>query len=277
MKTFAGAITKKALLKEIKWHRTQDMILQGTYGSEVDGKWRGCAVGCAIHSINRLANKSLATNDHRVYETELGIPEWLARLEDSIFEGLPKEEAIWWPERFIAAVPEGVDLELVRWKFGAWLMQENIARVQKLKISESLKEQVLDAIRQVLAVHEAAIKTGKWDESAARSAESAARSVAESARSVAESARSVARSAESAAWFAESVAESVESARSAARSAESARSAAESAWSAAESARSVARSAESAARSAESAAWFAESVAYTRYAKKLTEILKETK
>ena len=38
----------------------------------VNGK--GCAVGCTIHS-----------SDHAAYETELGWPEWLAHLEDSIF------------------------------------------------------------------------------------------------------------------------------------------------------------------------------------------------
>ncbi len=45
-------------------------------------------------------------------------------------------------------------------------MKENIDRVLNLDISDGLKEQVVSAIRQVLNVHETAIKTGEWNESA---------------------------------------------------------------------------------------------------------------
>ena len=213
MKTFSKDITKKDLLKEVKWHRQQDMIIQGTYGEGSNGDWKGCAVGCSVHSINRLKGKKYQTSNHKVYETELGIPEWLARLEDTIFEGLPVEQAKLWPEQFIKAIPENVDLEPVKWKFCAYLMKENVDRVLSLDISDGLKERVVKAIRGVLNVHEEAIKTGSWDGSAAWSAESAA----DSARSAADSAASAARSAESAAWSAASAADSA--AWSAARSA----------------------------------------------------------
>jgi hypothetical protein len=290
MKTFTKDITKKDLLKEIEKHRKADQIVQGTYGKK-NGQWRGCAVGCSIHSINNLKNTRYQTGNHSVYEKELGIPEWLARLEDTIFEGLPVEDAKKWPGQFIKAIPENVDLEPVKWKFSVYLMKENIDRVLGLDISDELKEEVVSGIRKVLAVHENAIKTGKWDKSAAASAaESAERSAAESAASAAESAasaaesaaRSAAESAERSAWSAErsawsaaaSAAESAaRSAASAARSAE--RSAAASAWSAAASA---ARSAAaSAARSAWSAAESAWSAAYIKHSKKLLKLLKEAK
>ena len=38
--------------------------------------------GCIIHS-----------NEHKEYETELGIPQWLALLEKTLFEGMPNERA----------------------------------------------------------------------------------------------------------------------------------------------------------------------------------------
>src|SRR4051812_3973992 len=96
---------KEMFVSEIEEHRKADQIIKGTYGEGSNGDWKGCAVGCSIHSLNRKLHKSYATNDHSVYETELGIPEWLARLEDTIFEGLPQEDAVLWPTQFAEAVP----------------------------------------------------------------------------------------------------------------------------------------------------------------------------
>ena len=207
LKSFNGDTKlKEVLLKEIIRHRKADQIIQGSYGENGDN-FKGCAVGCSIHSLNVKFGKNYNPSDHTVYEKELGMPEWLARLEDKIFEGLPKEDSMKWPEQFIKAVPVGVNLEKVKWQFCSYLLKENIDRVLGLKISDSLKEQVVSVIRQVLSVHETAIKTGKWDGSAAKSAEWSAWSAARSAE----------RSAESAAWSAEWSAESA--AESAARSA----------------------------------------------------------
>jgi hypothetical protein len=49
------------------------------------------------------------------YETELGIPVMLARLEDWIFEGLPVERAKLWPKQFLTTIKSGSDLSLVGW------------------------------------------------------------------------------------------------------------------------------------------------------------------
>ena len=173
---------KKAFVKEIEKHRKADAILQGTYGKE-NGTWKGCAVACSLRSLAILDGEELKTeySNHADYETKLGIPEWLARLEDTIFEGLPVGEAKEWPVQFAEAIPVGVNLESVKWEFGAFLMKENIERVLSLDISEELKKQIVDAIRGVLSLHENAIKTGVWDESAAKSAWSAAKSAAKSA------------------------------------------------------------------------------------------------
>ncbi len=205
MKTFCADISKEDMLAEVQKHRKQDQIIQGTYG-EQNGKWRGCAVGCSIHSVNALKGKKYQTNNHKVYETELGIPEWLARLEDTIFEGLPVAKAKLWPEQFIKAIPVGVDLEPVKWKFTVYLMKENIERVLGLDIGDELKEEVVSAIRGVLVVAEDAIKTGAWDKSAQSAAWSAAWSAAESA------AESAAQSAAWSAWSARSARSAAESA-----------------------------------------------------------------
>ncbi len=252
---------KKAVINEMAKHRKADNLLQG-YGYWSDGK--GCAVGCLIKGSN-----------HKEYETQFGIPEMLAHLEDTIFEGLPKKGSVKWPERFLRAIKPGSDLSLVGYKFIYWNLTENLIlkdsdspEVQEVIIrcrkaikqcaeaicpltkGEPKNEKNLDAARSAAS----AAWSAAWNaarSAAARAAESAARSAARAAASAAESAAwSAARSA---AWSAAvSAAE-----RSAARAA---RSAAESAaWSAAASAaESAARSAaRSAASAAESAAWSA--------------------
>ena len=78
MKTFTKE-KKDSLLAEIIRHQEADQIIQGTYGNDKAGKsWKGCAVGCSIHSLNKLEGKEFKLRDHHVYETELGIPESIA-------------------------------------------------------------------------------------------------------------------------------------------------------------------------------------------------------
>lgn len=69
---------KKKYLKRVLAHKKADEIAKGFYWS--GGK--GCAVGCTIHG-----------DDHFAYETELGIPAWLAFLEDELFEAMANEDA----------------------------------------------------------------------------------------------------------------------------------------------------------------------------------------
>lgn len=96
MLTFHGKQElKDQRIAQVRSHRLADQLIHGQYWE--DGK--GCAVGCTVHS-----------GDHHAYETELGIPEELAWLEDRIFESLPNGQALTWPERFLEAIPVGVDL-----------------------------------------------------------------------------------------------------------------------------------------------------------------------
>jgi hypothetical protein len=213
MKSYLSSPTlKKRFVAEIEKHRKADQIEQGNYGRQ-NGQWKGCAVACSLRSLAIIDGQDLVTeySRHADYETKLGIPEWLARLEDTIFEGLPKKEAMLWPTAFAKAVPVGKDLNPIKWKFCAFILSRNIERVLTLNIENSLKKQVVDAIRGVLDLHEKAIRTGKWDESAASAAASAAsaaasaaaRSAASAAASAARSAASAASAAASAEWSAE--------------------------------------------------------------------------
>ena len=98
MLTFHGRQElKDQRIAQVRAHREADQLVKGIYWE----KGKGCAVGCTVHG-----------NDHRAYEIELGIPVELAFLEDLIFEELPNGQAMLWPERFLQAIPVGVDLRL---------------------------------------------------------------------------------------------------------------------------------------------------------------------
>ena len=103
-----NAVRQKYLAR-VELHRQHDQIVKGRYWE--DGK--GCAVGCILHSAK-----------HSAAETELGIPAWLMRLIDGIFENLPNAEAVNFPGAFLEAIPVGADLAPVRDQFLAWLMED---------------------------------------------------------------------------------------------------------------------------------------------------------
>ena len=115
---------KSLMVKEVKWHRDQDLIVQGTYGNSNEVGSKFCAVGCAIDSLNRKLGKNLPNQGHKYLEEELGIPEALTQLWDSIFEKLPEERALDFPLQFIKAIPVGADLSLVAPKFIVFVLED---------------------------------------------------------------------------------------------------------------------------------------------------------
>jgi hypothetical protein len=116
---------KEKYLKRVRRHRLADEIVKGHYWE--NGK--GCAVGCTLHSGN-----------HSAYEAELGIPVWLAHLEDALFESMPCDSAVLWPERFLAAIPVGVDLRPAWPHFCIWLMDFVEPYMLDASISRTVKD-----------------------------------------------------------------------------------------------------------------------------------------
>ncbi|MBK7380584.1 MAG: hypothetical protein IPJ03_16635 [Ignavibacteriales bacterium] len=121
---------KDNLLKQLKAHFDFDEIVKGKYWE--NGK--GCAVGCSIHSGN-----------HKDYETLLGIPEWLAHVEDRVFEGLPLERAKMWPLEFSQAIKIGQDLERIKIPFLIFIVESTIDKFDHKKYPK-----VLSSIKEVL-------------------------------------------------------------------------------------------------------------------------------
>jgi hypothetical protein len=123
-----NAAIKRSRLAQVKAHRAADEIQHGFYWEN----GRGCAVGCTIHSA-----------DHGAYETELGIPRILARLEDQLFESMPKIDARTWPERFLSAIKVGADLSRVWPQFAIWLLVSDEYGVLRHARSEASTEAIL--------------------------------------------------------------------------------------------------------------------------------------
>ena len=113
MIAYHGKISvKRKYLARVRQHRKADELIKGIYqDKDYAGTWRGCAVGCTLHS-----------SEHDAYETELGIPRQLALLEDAIFEGLPEPTHLEWPERFLNAITVSADLRGVHHQFTIWLL-----------------------------------------------------------------------------------------------------------------------------------------------------------
>jgi len=126
---------KDAILLQLQRHYDADQIIKGLYWQE--GK--GCAVGCTIHS-----------SDHMDYERLFGIPAALARLEDTIFEGLPNDVAKDWPIQFMTAIQPGMDLSLVSWKFLHWLLTDE--EVNPGINHPLVKDAVAQAAQVILAI-----------------------------------------------------------------------------------------------------------------------------
>jgi hypothetical protein len=90
----------KQLQEEVAYHVKADRVAPGSY-------WT-CFIGCLAHG----------ENNPDYIENRYGIPLMVTRIAESIFEGLPADEAI----GFFAALPsavgfDGKDLSRVGWKF----------------------------------------------------------------------------------------------------------------------------------------------------------------
>lgn len=129
---------KATFLARVQAHRLADDIQHGFYWE--DGK--GCAVGCTVHTEEY---------PHAAYESQLGIPRIIARLEDRIFEGMENGQSQEWPERFLAAIPVGADLSLVWPRFVMWLLVDEQGGVIRHARTD---DKVRASIRTVAALYQ---------------------------------------------------------------------------------------------------------------------------
>jgi hypothetical protein len=126
---------KRDLLAEIAKHEAADAIERGHYGDATltlaEG-WKGCAIGCALHSLNAIRRQPKASgrlrrvDAHERFPAELGIPLELAYHVDHIFEKLPDAKGHTWPRRVIDAMPVGADLTGVIPALCQWMILDPV-------------------------------------------------------------------------------------------------------------------------------------------------------
>jgi len=144
MEAYTKTISKEDFIKELKWHQAQDNFIKGTYFE--DG--RGCAVGCSLESIARTKGLKLSFCSHKEYEAHLGIPEWLARVEDRFFEGVSVGRSKQWPLEFAEAINTGANLEKAKIPFLIFVVESTLETFDHKKYPQSKK--AIDGVLQVL-------------------------------------------------------------------------------------------------------------------------------
>jgi hypothetical protein len=151
LKAFHGKKTVKDFyVKRMKAHIEADELIRGT---GFDGH-RGCAVGC---TLNRY--------DHSGFVSELGIPEWLAYLEDRIFENCTASRARTWPLEFLETINVGANLDRIRPKFMIFVLDRSLTHFDHDRFPNCKK-----AIIDVQNLYKAKRKVGIEEWSAAADA-----------------------------------------------------------------------------------------------------------
>jgi len=115
---------REDFIAEMKWHQEQDKVAQGFYAEGSNGDFRGCHIGCAVHSLARLKGQKLNTANHQLLEEYLDIPVELAYAFDGIFESLPIEKARLFPLQCSEAIRVGADLKMIVPQFIFWMLQD---------------------------------------------------------------------------------------------------------------------------------------------------------
>ena len=152
---YSKGVTKEEFITEIKKHQQLDNFRQKFYFKES----KGCAVGCSIESLRMLKNlKYLDHSNHNLYEEYLGIPRWLAHLEDKIFEMLSIDKSKEWPLEFSEAINTGSNLDQIKIPFLVYLLEQNINNLkQQSKCDDKyIIEKVIEVNKQVIT----ALKSG---------------------------------------------------------------------------------------------------------------------
>ncbi len=150
LRSFLGSeAVRNDFLQRVQEHAAKDEIVKGKYWE--NGK--GCAVGCTIHSGN-----------HEEYRSSLGLPVWLAKIEDKIFENMSNQGAKEFPRSFLEAIRVGVEdseMDKVKRRFYHWLLTDPTYGVK-----QHTRAELAGAIQTVADYHEACVKseTPNWNE-----------------------------------------------------------------------------------------------------------------
>lgn len=176
---------RDARIKRAKAHAAADRLRAGFYSAKKDHSI-GCSVGC--DAIDIAGWNVEFDNPHAIVAKHDGTPEWLEKLRDTIFEGLPAARRAWWHVALAEALPDNVDLDPAYHTISIKMLERLLTR-RKDWDANAYGDAVASAIEQCIEYHGDPSEEKRFAaESAAWSAESAAESAwSASAASAAES------------------------------------------------------------------------------------------
>ena len=122
----SNPVLKSQFVEEMERHQREDMICQLEVGTvdKNDGKWKGCHVACAVHSMSIIRGLTVQSMyNHELWPDLLGIPVWMAFLCETVFEALDEDAAKLFPVAFSKAVKPGKDMETVRMPLILFVME----------------------------------------------------------------------------------------------------------------------------------------------------------
>lgn len=151
-------ITKERFLYHLKEHQNQDAFVKGYYANISEGVFKGCAVGCSIKSISNELGRNLECSDHYLYEEYLGIPAWVARVEDTLFEGMGEYKRSIFPVEFGESLNEGSDLNEIKTPFLIYLLEESLDTLCSLCVDKRYYKKVFNSIEKTKSVVKQMIK-----------------------------------------------------------------------------------------------------------------------
>ncbi len=164
---FNDKTIKEKYVKRIVCHRKADELIHGKYWE--NGK--GCAIGCILEEPEGC---------HKLFESELGLPVWLAHVVDYLFEAMRNGKAKEFPEQVLKSIKIGVNLDITYHKFCLFLLKEVCKNTGNEIVKPSI-DKVVELHTRILTYNKLDVVTNQEWSAAESAVESAARSAARSA------------------------------------------------------------------------------------------------
>lgn len=117
---YSDPAKKQERIERHKRHVEADRLIAGCYQDD-SHPIKGCSVGCDAIDISG----NTGGNCHKVVAEHDGVPEWLERLRDVVFEGLPDSARAGWHLSLTEVIPVGVEIGIVQHQLAEWILSDD--------------------------------------------------------------------------------------------------------------------------------------------------------
>ena len=146
---------REQVLQEIKRHEELDAFIKGTYGDGESGTFKGCAIGCTVHSLNLVNKTNFSFNSHESVAEALSVDVELCYLVDHVFENIATERRRTFTYQVWSSIATGVNTADVARKVKIWILEYTLQGLEN-----NTYEAIDDVFSAVLGVI-TALKTGE--------------------------------------------------------------------------------------------------------------------